>query len=131
MPPQATPLQEPPLIRVALAVELPVLRDVLREILAQAPDVELVDGGAQPRPAGEPPERADADVVVITAPDPENETVPAQMLYRFPRSRVLALSGDARHAFLYELRPHRTALGELGRERLLAAVRAAAPGEAR
>ena len=38
------------------------------------------------------------------------------MLYRFPRARVLALSGDARRAFLYELRPHRTPLGELSRE---------------
>lgn len=98
-----------------------MLRDVLREILAPAPDVELLDG-APDRPP---------DVVVITDRDPENETVSAPMLYRFPRSRVLALSGDARHAFLYELRPHRTALGELGRERLLAAVRAAAPGAAR
>ncbi|HEY0150514.1 MAG TPA: hypothetical protein VGB92_00860 [Longimicrobium sp.] len=130
MPPQATPLQEPPLIRVALAVEPPVLRDVLREILAQAPDLVLLDG-APPPVDGSREVPAHADVVVITDPSPENETVPALMLYRSPRTRVLALSGDARHAFLYELRPHRTPLGELGRERLLAAVRAAAPGEAR
>lgn len=107
-----------------------MLRDVLREILAQAPDVELLDG-TPPSVDDAPETPPHADVVVITDRDPENETVPALMLYRFPRSRVLALSGDARHAFLYELRPHRTSLGELGRERLLAAVRAAAPGEAR
>lgn len=117
-----------PLIRVALAVEPPVLRDVLREILAQAPDLVLLDGAPVDDTREIP---AHADVVVITDPSPENDTVPALMLYRSPRTRVLALSGDARHAFLYELRPHRTPLGELGRERLLAAVRAAAPGEAR
>jgi hypothetical protein len=104
-----------------------VLRDVLREILARAGDVELVD--APPPPGGE---GADGpDVVVVSSPDPENESVPALMLFRSPRSRVLALSSDARRAFLYELRPHRAALGELGRERLLAAVRAAAREEAR
>jgi DNA-binding NarL/FixJ family response regulator len=113
----------PPLIRVALAVEPPVLRDVLREILASAPDLEVVDDAAAGHPAGHPDA---ADVLVLSTEEPENEAAPAAMLFRFPRSRVLALSADARRAFLYELRPHRTTLGELGRERLLAAVRSAA-----
>ncbi|HYH78825.1 MAG TPA: hypothetical protein VEX86_03490 [Longimicrobium sp.] len=110
-----------------MAVESPVLRDALREILAQAPDVEVVDG-LVPRGGGDAP--PGPDVVLLSTRDPENETAPALMLSRFPRSRVLALSGDARRAFLYELRPHRTPLGELGRERLLAAVRATAAGDA-
>ena len=117
-----------PLIRVALVVEPPVLRDVLREILASAPDVELVSPASPAPPAGVAGNGA-AEVVILTAPHPENELIPALMLFQEPRSRVLALSGDARQAFLYELRPHRTALGELSRERLLEAVRAAAGGE--
>ncbi|MET0398111.1 MAG: hypothetical protein ABW277_15025 [Longimicrobiaceae bacterium] len=101
------------------------MRDVIREILAAAHDMVLVDQGE-----AAPEEPSPIDVLVLSMNDPENEAVPARMLYRAPRSRVLALSSDARHAFLYELRPHRAALGELGRERLLAAVRAEHGGAA-
>lgn len=101
-----------------------MLRDLLRELLDGAPDVVLVPAG----PAARPDEGPGADVYVMTTETPENEAVPVSMLLNAPRSRVLALSSDARQAFLYELRPHRTALGELSRDRLLDAVRAALAG---
>lgn len=109
------------LIRVALLVQPPVLHSLLAGMLADDPDVQVVGQDA------DGPE--DADVVVLSQPDPENEAAPVAMLLRSPRSRVLTLATDARRAVLYELRPHRTPLGELSRQALLAAVHGA-PGEA-
>lgn len=100
------------MIRVALQVQPPVLHSLVASLLSTDPGVQLVDGAER------------SDVVVVSQADPENEEVPVDMLLRSPRSRVLALAADARHAVLYELRPHRTSLGELSRESLLAAVHA-------
>jgi hypothetical protein len=101
-------------IRVALQLQPPVLHSLVASLLSTDPGVLLVDGAEGP------------DVVVVSQADPENQDVSVDMLVRSPRSRVLALASDARNAVLYELRPHRTPLGELSRESLLAAVHAPA-----
>lgn len=103
---------------VALLVQPPVLHSLLAGLLATDPEIRVLDPAAEP---------SAADVVLLSQPDPENEAVPITMLLRCPRSRVLALATDARRAVLYELRPHRTPVGELSRDALLAAVRGAAP----
>ena len=105
------------MIRVALLVQPPVLHGLIHSLLASDPEVRVVD---DPEPA---------DVVVLSQTDPENDAVPLSMLQRAPCSRILALAADARRAVLYELRPHRTPLGELSRASLLAALRGA-PAEA-
>lgn len=105
------------LITVALRVQPPVLQSLLVSLLATDPEIHVLDPAAEP---------SAADVLLMSQPDPENEAVPITMLYASPRSRVLALADDARRAVLYELLPHRTALGELSREALLAAVHGAA-----
>lgn len=107
------------LITVALLVQPPVLRSLLATLLATDPAIRVVEA--------EDGHEGTADVVVLSQTDPENEAVPISMLLRSPNSRVLALGDDARRAVLYELRPHRTALGELSRDALLAAVHG--PGE--
>lgn len=103
------------MIRVALLVQPPVLHSLILRLLAGDAGVQVVDGPPDPdRPA---------DVVVVSRDDPENDPDTVNMLFRFPRCRILSLGADARRAFLYELRPHRSSLGELSRESLLAAVR--------
>jgi hypothetical protein len=104
------------LIRVDVRVRPPLLNSLLVRLLASAPDVQVLDGEAAD-------EGILADVVVVSPPDPEHDTEAVNLLYRSPRTRVLALDAGGRRAFLYELRPHRTALGELSRESLLAALR--------
>lgn len=104
------------MIRVDVRVRPPLLNSLLVRLLAAAPDVQVLDGTAAD-------ESAPADVVVVSPPDPEHDTETVSLLYRFPRTRVLALDAGGRRAFLYELRPHRTSLGELSRESLLAALR--------
>ena len=105
------------MIRVALRVQPPVLHALLVSLLATDPDVQVVEDDMAP------------DVVVVSQPDSDDEASPVSMLLRSPRSRVLALAADARTAVLYELRPHRTPLGELSRESLLKAVHAGAARE--
>lgn len=103
----------PRLITVALLVQPPMLHGILRRLLADDPEVRVVDDASAAR---------DADVLVLSQSDPDDEAVPVSMLMHSPRCRVLALGEDARKAVLFELRPHRTPLGELSRESLLAAV---------
>lgn len=91
-----------------------MLRGILARLLATDPEVQVLDGASPDAPA--------ADVLVLSQPDPEDEAIPVSMLRLSPTSRVLALGADARRAVLHELRPHRTLLGELSRESLLAAV---------
>ena len=74
--------------------------------------------------------RTAADVVILGLTREEEaraEDVHAYdvLLYTYPRLKVLAVTGSGRHAILYELRPHRTALGNVSPEALLAAVRSA------
>lgn len=94
-----------------------MLHGILARLLATDPEVQVLEAAS---PGG-------ADVVVLSQTDPEDEAVPISMLLRSPASRVLALDADARRAVLFELRPHRTPLGELSRETLLAAVRGGRP----
>src|SRR6266571_423761 len=69
---------------------------------------------------------AEADVVVLGLPDEELPSEYAGLLSARPQTRLLGVSGDGRRAFLYELRPYRSALGEVSPQTLLDAIRAAA-----
>ena len=111
--PSATRSRTARLITVALLVQPPMLHGILTRLLATDPEVQVLEGASAAQTA---------DVLVLSQPDPEDEAVPVSMLLKSPESRVLALGADARRAVLFELRPHRTALGELSRESLLAAV---------
>jgi DNA-binding NarL/FixJ family response regulator len=113
------------LIHVALAVDAPLLRDVLLELLRAEPDIELIDC-MLPTHARSPAEPAQPDVVILSTSDPDDDEVPVRLLRAAPRCRVLALRSDARASWLYELRPHRSSLGELSRDALLAALRGSA-----
>lgn len=62
------------------------------------------------------------DVIVMSLPEPDEEGAGLQMLAKFPASRVLALRGDASRAFLYEMRPHCTPLGEISPQTLRDAI---------
>lgn len=63
------------------------------------------------------------DVVVMSLPQGGDEGAGWRMLARSPRSRIIALRGDASRAFVYEMRPHHSALGELSPETLREAIR--------
>lgn len=70
----------------------------------------------------DPAEGKRYDVIVMSLPEPDEERAGLRMLAKFPASRVLALRGDASRAFLYEMRPHCTSLGELSPQTLREAI---------
>jgi hypothetical protein len=68
------------------------------------------------------------DVAIVSG---EGETLDAalrELVCERPRLRALAVGGDGNEAALYEVRPHRTALGELSSATLLDAVRRVGTG---
>jgi hypothetical protein len=107
-------------IRVAV-VDLPqMLSEIVKDILDRAADVAVVDAIRG--------EEVDADIVILPAPNDELPSDGEEQLERRPRGKILTIGGEGRYAYLYELLPRRTALGELSEATLLAAVRGAQAG---
>ena len=77
-----------------------------------------------PRMLRETLEEHDADFVITGADVLRPDDVDALLEAR-PRMKVLAVVGDGRDAFLYELRPQKVPLGEVSPHTLLEAIRAA------
>jgi hypothetical protein len=92
-----------------------MLNEIVKEILDQAQDVTVVAAGNEPA----------TDVFVVGAQRDELPPVGLARLERQPKAKVLTIDRNGREAHLYELRPHRTALGELSADTLLSAVGAA------
>jgi hypothetical protein len=95
-------------------------REIVRSLVAGAPDLELVaelaDAGALAEAVG----RCGPDVVV-------GHSTPSEirhLLEQRPAMKVVQVEDDGRSSFLYELRPHRIPLGELSHGRLLEVLRA-------
>lgn len=102
-------------VRVAL-LDLPrMLNEIVKEILDQAEDVIVVEAGSEP----------ETDVFIVGTQQDELPPVGLAQLERQPRAKVLTIDRNGQDAHLYELRPHRTALGELSADTLLSAVGAA------
>jgi DNA-binding NarL/FixJ family response regulator len=104
-------------------VDMPrILREIIEQAVGGEPDLELVQARSEPglRAAVE---SSGADFVISGADYDFAEV--ARLLEERPRLRVLAVTGDGREGFLYELRPTRTALGEVSRQTIVNAIRGA------
>jgi DNA-binding NarL/FixJ family response regulator len=110
-------------IRVLLARLPAILSDVFQEILNQ-PDVKVVGITDDPVQTLLDTGRTRPDVVVLGISPADLPGLAAQLVDEYPHINVLAVTPDARSAFLYSLRPELVALGTASPERLLAAIRA-------
>ena len=98
-----------------------LLREIVRSILATQPDVDLDPTCVPSSDIASASALARADVLILAEDGtPRDDYAPA--LYAHPRLRLVAISDDRRQAVLYELRPHRSPLGELSAESLIRAV---------
>ena len=113
-----------PVRRRILVLAPPLLASLVREIAAQAESLEVVAVVEDDRELVDDVLRTEPDVLIVGLDEYEPGDVYLDLLERRPRLRILALSGHGREAILWELRPQRTALGEISPETLLAAVAA-------
>lgn len=108
--------------RVLLLGMPTMLRQILRRIAADAPDLDVV--AELPDVELDSPDVLTAEPdVVIAGTDRATEEAVAGLFHQRHAPRVLGISADGRQAILYEMRPHRVPLGELAPTTLIAAVR--------
>ena len=110
-----------------------MLMDIIGNIVASQPDMEIVGSVARGRSLLRAADRSRADVIVLARNDP-GEGQHDELLYAHCRLKVIEIGREGRQGSLYELRPSRLSLGELSPAVLLQAIRApaaAAPGARR
>jgi hypothetical protein len=101
----------------------PLLREIVREAITHEPDLDVVaehDADVDVRAAIE---RDDADFVIVGADVTAHAWV-TSVVAADRGVRALELYKDGKESVLYELRPHRVALGELSSDTLLRTIRA-------
>jgi DNA-binding NarL/FixJ family response regulator len=106
-----------------LLADMPrLLRDIVATIVGGEADIEVV---GQVESADELIRLQPRDVpdVVIAGQSHSVGAVAEELLGRFPTLRVLEVAGDGRSANVYELRPAREFVAQVGAESLLDAVR--------
>ena len=114
------------LIRV-LVGDLPgILADVVIRLLEAQPDIVPVgrsEGGGDALLAAARERRPD---VVVLGLGVDSLSPGGELLLRqIPSVRILGVARRRGHVFLYEMRPHRSALGKLSPEGFIDAIRAA------
>ena len=104
----------------------PLLRDVIRGALMPEPDLDVVGEHDGPVDICAAVEEDGADFVILGSGVASEESVRA-LVGPARRVRALEVHSDGTQSVLYELRPHRVALGEISTDTLLRTVRTA-PG---
>ena len=107
--------------RRILIVDMPrMLREIVRSVIVAEADLELVAEVHDPGALDKAIPRHRPDFVIGHSAPHEIE----RLLEERPSMKVLQVDSTGRSSFLYELRPQRTALGEMSPARLLEAIRA-------
>jgi len=113
-------------IRVITA-ELPgLLHDIIGDVLESAGDIRLIGQAANHGELLELARQLSPDVVIMGLDESGPPGFGWDLYINNPLLRVLGIVGEGCQTFVYELRPHRTPLGELSPEALVAAVRSVA-----
>jgi DNA-binding NarL/FixJ family response regulator len=102
-----------------------LLADVIREIIAEEDDMEVVAEVRDSDALGDHAERAQADFVITGTGSARLDAVVHHLYAARPATRVLAVELEGRPSSLYELAPRVTTVGELSRERLITLIRGA------
>lgn len=101
-----------------------MLADIVRRVLSEAPDLEVIDLSAAAAEDLMDSVKYHEPEVLITGLRPQ-ESIDrfASLLRAHPSLRIFALEGDGRRAVLYELQPHTVPLGDVSAEGLIEAIR--------
>ena len=108
--------------RIVLIDMSPLLREIVREIIAREPDLEIV-AEHERVDVGEAVAQDDPDFVIV-GPEAATDARVRSLVGAGLGLRALEVHSDGKESVLYELRPHRIALGEISSDTLLRAIRA-------
>jgi DNA-binding NarL/FixJ family response regulator len=107
----------------------PLLREIVRRIIAREPDLEIV-GDHEAADLAETVERDEPDFVIVGADGAAEQRI-RTLVDSGSGLRALQVHSDGKESVLYELRPHRVSLGEISSDTLLRAIRAAPSWDAK
>ena len=97
-----------------------MLQQIVEAAISKQPDMELIREGVAAS--------AVPDVAIVGTTEPDNSSIANVLLTQWPRSRILMLAIGGHDAVMYELRLHKTRLGEVSPTRLVEAIRFASGG---
>ena len=109
-------------IRILLSEMAPMLLDIVANIVAAQPDMDIVEGVESETDLLKAVEFSDADVVILSRRTPVQGEFDG-LLHSRSCLKVIEIEGEGRCGSLYELRPHRVPLGEMSPAGLLDAIR--------
>ena len=112
-------------VRVLLVGLRGVLRGVILGVVEEQPDIIVIGDVQDPEDLDRALTRTGVDLVIWGVHDDEDVDRYASLFDAYPRLTVLAIQHDGREGFLWQLQPHRTALGELAPRQIPAAIRRA------
>jgi hypothetical protein len=98
-----------------------LLTDIVTEVLSRRVDFELLADLATRDRLAEQLAALGPDIVIVGLFDGEIDEIGALILKTVPAARVLVITSDGRNAFMYEMRPHRSALPDFSLESMVAA----------
>ena len=110
-------------IRIVLAELPPMLSGIVKDTVANQPDMTVVAEFSETDALLRALEAGGGDVVIVGTKEPDEPSVPIHVLATCPDIKVLMLETQGRRAALYELRPHRRSLGDVSARRLIEAIR--------
>jgi hypothetical protein len=111
-------------IRVILVGIPQLLADIVEELIARQPDIELVGAVEASRDLRRTVRRTQPDVIVCRASGARLPPAYCELLEAHPHLRVLAIEASDRTGFAYDLRPVRTPL-DVWPQGLIDAIRSA------
>jgi DNA-binding NarL/FixJ family response regulator len=100
-----------------------MLRDIVKTIVLDQPDMEVVGELGPDDDVPKVAAKTRADFVITSLEESGLHASCTRLLDTQSRVKVLAIGGDGRHAFLYELQPKRSPVGELSPDVLAAVIR--------
>jgi DNA-binding NarL/FixJ family response regulator len=109
-------------IRTAVVTMSPMLRDMIKALPTGSVRLEIVAEFTTRELLADRLKAILPDMVLIELAQGETDRIARTILAAVPRGRVIAFSGGARHAYIHEMRPHRTALSNVSAKTVIRAI---------
>jgi DNA-binding NarL/FixJ family response regulator len=109
--------------RAVIITMSPLLADIFRELLSPQVAIEVVAEIGHDGPLEQRLRALQPDLVLIGLRSGEADGIALSVVMALPHAKVIAFSSDARHAYVYKMRPHRTELNDVSKDALLAILK--------